>query len=144
MLAQSLIPLLVVAKLFTVSPGSSLQKAIDKTAPGDTLRLKAGRYIATPRAYREDICGNCVDPRTMLDATVGFHVKDKPLVIVGLDRDKTVLVTKAGYGLLFENSPGSQIRDLTVTGGKRDPDGRATDPDRSEEQQGDRRELADS
>jgi parallel beta-helix repeat protein len=38
-----------------------------------------------------------------------------------------VLETNAGYGLYFEDSAGSVVESLTVTGGKRDPDGMATD-----------------
>ncbi len=39
----------------------------------------------------------------------------------------TVLVTNAGYGLLLLNSRGSVIENLTITGGRRDRDGAATD-----------------
>jgi hypothetical protein len=38
-----------------------------------------------------------------------------------------VLVTGAGYGLLFEGAGNSSVLDLKVTGGKRDADGKATD-----------------
>jgi parallel beta-helix repeat protein len=75
----------------------------------------------------EKICGNCTEPLTETRATVGFKVEGKELVIIGEDRPKTILVTGAGYGVLFERAHGSQIRNLTVTGGVRDPDGRATD-----------------
>jgi hypothetical protein len=37
------------------------------------------------------------------------------------------LITNAGYGILFERSLGSSITGVTITGGKRDPDGNATD-----------------
>ncbi len=35
--------------------------------------------------------------------------------------------TGAGYGIFFLNSPSSSLGNLTVTGGRRDPDGNATD-----------------
>jgi parallel beta-helix repeat protein len=37
------------------------------------------------------------------------------------------LITNAGYGIMFLGSPGSTIKNLKVTGGRRDPDGMATD-----------------
>ena len=105
----------------------TLQDAIAIAEAGDTLLLRRGIYSATPKPYREPICGNCTEPRTEVEATVGFHIEGKPLAIIGEDRDSTLLVTNAGYGILFEWSPGSYVSNLTVTGGVRDPDGNATD-----------------
>jgi hypothetical protein len=107
--------------------GGDLQSAIDRAAPGDTLFLRRGTYAATAQAYRESICGNCVNPRTEVRATVGFYIYGKPLALIGEARDSTILVTGAGYGVFFDRSHGSTIANLTVTGGKRDPDGNATD-----------------
>jgi hypothetical protein len=104
-----------------------LQSTIDRAAPGDTIFLRRGTYAATAKAYRESICGNCLDPRTHVEATVGFHIDGKPLTLLGETRDSTILVTNAGYGVLFDRSSGSEIANLTVTGGRRDPDGNATD-----------------
>jgi hypothetical protein len=120
------IPAAVLAGDFVVVE-AGLQEAIDAAQPGDTLLLRKGVYQATAQAYRESVCGNCVEPLTWVDATVGFHVHGKPLTIVGEHRDSTVLVTNAGYGILFEHASGSRITNLTVTGGVRDPDGNATD-----------------
>jgi len=133
---------IVLAKMWVITPenivlsdsasgsrptDNAFQAVIDNAQAGDTLLLKPGRYEATPRPYREAICGNCVDPLTEVNATVGFHISGKPLVIIGEDQDSTVLVTNGGYGILFENSYGSYIGNLTVTHGIRDPDGNATD-----------------
>ena len=49
------------------------------------------------------------------------------LPILGSGQDSTSLITGAGYGVLFVNSPGSQISNLKITGGHRDRDGNATD-----------------
>jgi parallel beta-helix repeat protein len=111
----------------SVLVAGDLQAAIDSASPMDTLLIARGLYEAHPKTYTESICGNCVEPVTRVEATVGFHIKDKPLVLIGKDRDSTVLVTNAGYGILFEGSSGSRISNLTVTGGVRDPDGNATD-----------------
>lgn len=94
---------------------------------GDTILLENGMYEAKQEPFIETICGNCEDPNTPVEATVGFHIKGKSLIIAGEERDSTVLVTNAGYGILFEESYGSVLKNITVTGGKRDPDGNATD-----------------
>jgi parallel beta-helix repeat protein len=118
------------------SPGShargdsltgSLQATIDRAAPGDTIFLASGIYRADPEAYTESVCGNCVQPLTPVEATVGFKIIGKPLVIVGEDADRAILVTNAGYGVFFKDSHGSSISNLTLTGGIRDSDGNATD-----------------
>lgn len=142
MLKISALIAIVIAKTWALTPentvlldstldfqvvNENLQMAIDEADPGDTLLLKIGRYEAIPRPYRESICGNCGEPLTEVNATVGFHIKGKPLIIIGENRDSTVLATNAGYGILFENSYGSHVGNLTVTHGVRDPDGNATD-----------------
>ncbi|MBN1213173.1 MAG: right-handed parallel beta-helix repeat-containing protein [candidate division Zixibacteria bacterium] len=111
----------------TVERGSDLQGIIDFARDGDTLYLGAKAFEATPRAFTDPLCGNCQDTRTPVRASYGFIIKDKALVIIGRDRNQTRLVTNGGYGVYFENSQGSVIKNLTVTGGKRDPDGNATD-----------------
>ena len=54
-------------------------------------------------------------------------IEGKGLIIIGAGADKVELVTNAGYGVLFLNSRGSSISGVTITGGKRDVDGAATD-----------------
>jgi hypothetical protein len=108
-------------------PFRDLQAAIDAATDGDVLVLLPGVYEATPVEYVERLCGNCEEHRTEVRATRGFLVEDKGLHIVGSGPEVTTLVTNAGYGLLFERSRGSYVTGLTVTGGKRDLDGMATD-----------------
>jgi hypothetical protein len=111
----------------TVERGSDLQSVIDHASDGDTLRLGAKTFEAGPRRYTDPLCGNCLDPQTEVAASYGFIVRGKGLVIVGADREQTVLVTNAGYGVYIENADGTVIRNLTITGGVRDDDGNATD-----------------
>jgi hypothetical protein len=113
--------------LNTPVTNKNLQIIIQHATNGDTIFLKKGRYIAEAKSYRERICGNCEEPITEVEATVGFHIEDKSLAIIGENKESTLLVTNAGYGILFEESYGSLITNLTVTGGIRDPDGNATD-----------------
>jgi parallel beta-helix repeat protein len=108
-------------------PYANLQSAIDNAADGDTLHIRPGRYSAEPDTFTEALCGNCENHQTEVKASRGFYIHDKALSLVGLERDSVVLVTNAGYGVFFENSQGSLITGVTITGGQRDADGMATD-----------------
>lgn len=110
-----------------LDPFRNLQLAIDSATEWDRILILPGTYEAHPDSYPEALCGNCERHRTPVEATRGFLIKDKALEITGSGTDSTILVTNAGYGVLFENSRGSVISNLTITGGVRDPDGMATD-----------------
>jgi len=107
-------------------PFRGLQNAIDFAKDGDEILIMPGTYEAHPDSYPEDLCGNCETHKTYVKASRGFLIKDKALELVGSEMDSTVLITKAGYGVLFDHSRGSSIEDLKITGGVRDPDGNAT------------------
>ncbi|HOP06099.1 MAG TPA: right-handed parallel beta-helix repeat-containing protein [candidate division Zixibacteria bacterium] len=115
------------AATLTVERGSDLQSVINYAQDGDTLLLGTKVFEAKPSPLVDSTCGNCLDPRTEVIATYGFIVENKSLVLIGKDREGTVLVTNAGYGLFINNSPTTEIRNLTITGGLRDHDGNATD-----------------
>jgi len=106
---------------------NDLQTAIDKAADADTIRLSPGVFRAKQFAFPETLCGNCEKHITEVEATRGFLIQGKKLIIIGSGADSTTLITNAGYGLLFLNSSNSAIISLKITGGKRDPDGKATD-----------------
>jgi hypothetical protein len=108
-------------------PYHNLQSAIDRAADHDTLFITPGRYSAEPYAYPETLCGNCQEHKTKVKASRGFLIKNKGLVLIGAGPDSTILITNAGYGVLFENSYNSEIHNLQITGGVRDYDGAATD-----------------
>lgn len=116
------------SKVLSVERGSNLQSVIDYASSGDTIILGASKtFEARPTAFRDPLCGNCGDPKDGAKATYGFIIKGKTLTIVGTDRATSRLQTNAGYGVYFENSFGSTLRNLTITGGRRDVDGNATD-----------------
>ena len=106
---------------------ANLQRAINEAPDGDTLMVASGRYEAEPSPFVEELCGNCLQHRTTVVATKGFYVQGKSLTVVGEEAEHTILVTNAGYGFLFLESPNSVLSNLTVTGGKRDTSGNATD-----------------
>ncbi|MBD3331314.1 hypothetical protein GF356_00570 [candidate division GN15 bacterium] len=115
------------AAVWDVAAADNLQQTIDRAADGDTLRLAAADYIARPQELVEPLCGNCLDPQTEVTATTGFVISGKGLVLVGSGAESTRLLTRAGYGVYIEDSENTELRHLTVTDGRRDPDGRATD-----------------
>ena len=110
----------------TIGLSVNLQAQLDRAQDGDTLMLGEGMFKAVPQQIVDSLCGNCEEHATPVKATVGFVVRGKRLVIIGTGRS-TILSTRAGYGIYFERSSGSLLQNLTVTGGLRDPDGRATD-----------------
>lgn len=120
-------PILSNARTLTVERGSDLQAVIDYAADGDTIIIGDKTVTADPVGFTDSLCGNCTDPKTAVRAKYGFLIKDKSLHILGSDRKKSKLITGAGYGLYFVNSRNSSLENLTITGGKRDADGNATD-----------------
>jgi hypothetical protein len=108
-------------------PFRDLQLAIDSASDGDVILIRPGTYEATPSEFVEPLCGNCEEHLTDVEATHGFVVEGKGVHLVGSGPDETVLVTNAGYGVLFEDSRGSHVANLRITGGRRDADGMATD-----------------
>ena len=131
---SSIVTVLVVAvqsvsgKVLSVERGSNLQSVIDYASSGDTLILGANKvFEAKPSVFKDPLCGNCGNPQDGAKASTGFIVKGKALTIIGSDRATSKLVTNAGYGVYFENSFGSTIKNVTITGGRRDVDGNATD-----------------
>ncbi|MCH7878029.1 MAG: right-handed parallel beta-helix repeat-containing protein, partial [candidate division Zixibacteria bacterium] len=115
------------ARTIVVPPDAELQAVIDSAHSGDTLLLPAVTFVAKPRKFTESLCGNCEEHQTEVKASYGFRVRGKSLTIVGSGRKGTELVTRAGYGLFFVNSQNSYVSDLSITGGRRDSDGNATD-----------------
>jgi parallel beta-helix repeat protein len=128
---EPLLILMLFAKIWMCTPEEDADSlflfALDNAGNGDTIMLQKGTYEARQQPFTEAVCGNCENPSTVVEATVGFHIKGKALIIKGEARDSTVLVTNAGYGILFEESYGSVLSNITITGGIRDPDGNATD-----------------
>jgi hypothetical protein len=112
----------------SANPYRNLQTAINAAASGDTIVIRPGRYIAAPAAFTDPTCGNCdaATFRQNIPATRGFRIANKSLILLGDSRTGTILETRAGYGVLFESAGTSRIENLTITGGVRDADGRAT------------------
>lgn len=110
-------------------PYRDLQVALDAAPDGATIQMTPGTFSAVPAPYADPGCGNCDDFTFYngAEATRGFYVAGKSLHLKGGGAGLTILVTNAGYGLLFDEAGSSSVRDVSVTGGKRDADGNATD-----------------
>ncbi len=93
----------------------------------DTILIGPKVFETSPKMFIDSLCGNCPEHRTPVEASFGFLVYGKSLHLIGENRKETKLVTNAGYGILFIDSPQSSIANLTVTGGMRDRDPNATD-----------------
>lgn len=106
---------------------SSLQRALEKAGDRATLRLRPGHYVLAPEPYTDPSCGNCEDPEQTVEASVGLRLQGGPIRIVGSSAEETVIHTGAGYGILFDECNDCSLEGVTVTGGARDADERATD-----------------
>ncbi|MFQ5599972.1 MAG: right-handed parallel beta-helix repeat-containing protein [Candidatus Krumholzibacteriia bacterium] len=91
--------------------------------------LSPGEYRLVPSAYVDSTCGNCEDPRTLVEASVGARLSGAGILVTGTGSgpEEVVIHTGAGYGILFEDCEGCVLQNVSVTGGVRDADGNATD-----------------
>lgn len=110
-----------------ISQTAQLQQLFAERVDSVEIELLSGKYHLTPAAFIDSTCGNCEDPNTPVHATCGLRIRAKHVQIHGPADRSAVLFTRAGYGLLFENCTDALIENLSITGGQRDPDGRATD-----------------
>ena len=115
------------AATFTVERGSDLQRIINYAGDRDTIMIGAKTFTAVPTPFTDPLCGNCGEAQSKVPATYGFVIRGKSLTLLGRDRTESKLETNAGYGLYIEDCPDVHIARLTVTGGRRDADGNATD-----------------
>jgi hypothetical protein len=123
----SLLSVTVISRTYRVERGTDIQATVDYASDGDTIIIGPRTFYAKNHPFVDSLCGNCKKHKTAVSADYGFIIKGKALHLIGVDREKTVLMTGAGYGIYFVNSRGSSIANLTVSGGRRNPDGNATD-----------------
>ena len=127
LLLMMLMSRLSVANTYTLERGSDLQAVIDYASDRDTIVLGIKDFIAQPIPFVDSLCGNCENAQTPVETSYGFIIRGKGLIVRGLDREGSVLITGAGYGVLLVDADGTEISDLTITGGRRSDDGNATD-----------------
>ena len=110
-------------------PFARLEDAIGAAGDGATIHIGEGRFVAPAMPFTDPTRGNCDADNFREDnaSTVGYRVRCKALTLLGASRERTVLVTGAGYGLLFEEAGSSRVEQLRVTGGVRGPAQGATE-----------------
>jgi parallel beta-helix repeat protein len=91
------------------------------------VELAAGRHVLAPTLFAEETCANCEVAQTEVQASRGLLVSGRGLALVGAGAGKTVLETRAGYGVLFEDCQDCSLEGVTVEGGVRDADPHASD-----------------
>ena len=106
--------------------GASGSTGSTPDGPVEVLLL-AGHHWLTPRPYLDPTCGNCEDPATPVEATVGALVTGRRVRLVGPGSGEAIVHTRAGYGILFEDCVDCEISGLVLTDGIRDTSGAATD-----------------
>lgn len=106
-------------------PGA-LQRALAETRGPVRLVLEPGRHHLAPSDFTDLSCGNCPDPWETVPGTLGVVVGGHEVRIQGTSPDSVVIHSHAGYGIFFEGCHGCALEGVTVTGGVRDPDDRAT------------------
>ena len=107
--------------------GTVLRQVTDAIDEGAQIRLLPGRYVLAPVAFTDTTCGNCEDASEDVPATYGLRISGTRVRLIADDADSVVIETNAGYGILFEDCFECELIGVTITGGARDPDGRATD-----------------
>lgn len=107
--------------------GDLLRRVTDAIDEGAEIRLLPGRYVLSAVEFVDSTCGNCENPAAMVPATYGLRLSGTRVRLVGAHADSVVIETNAGYGILFDDCRDCELRGITVTGGARDPDSRATD-----------------
>jgi parallel beta-helix repeat protein len=110
-----------------VSFAYQLQKLLMERADSLEISLQPGIYYLFPENIVDSTCGNCEKPEELVPATAGLRVSGSYVKLSGPPDLSAVIHTNAGYGIFFKQCGEGIIESLTVTGGKRDSDARATD-----------------
>ncbi len=108
-------------------PFRGLQRALEAVRDGGEVRLSPGRYRTSAVPYADSSCANCERPDTIIPASRGWLLRGRDVRLVGAGAGSTVLETGAGYGVLLDGCVDCAVESLTVTGGRRDTSGMASD-----------------
>lgn len=102
---------------------TSLQQPVDSLE----IYLSTGDYHLAPEEIIDSTCGNCQEPEQFVPATAGLQITGNYLRIFGPQDRSAVIHTNAGYGIFFNRCKTGVVENLSITGGRRDMDGNATD-----------------
>lgn len=110
-----------------VSTAAELQKIFENPVDSVSVSLEPGEYHLSPIAVIDSTCGNCENPDVKTNTTAGLILTGKRITLSGPVDRSAVIYTNAGYGLYIHNTGIAKLENLVITGGKRTPDGNATD-----------------
>ena len=110
-----------------ISTSEELQALFAEPVDSVAVQLLAGMYHLSPSFLIEPTCGNCENPKQNVFISVGLQISGKAVKISGPDDGTAVIFTHAGYGLYFKDCHDCLINNLSITGGIRDADPKATD-----------------
>ena len=108
-------------KTWTVSPGQSIQEAIDKAASGDTVQVLPGEYVQSVTITKDGITLKGLEyegERTTLKAKL--NEEDEPLeggVVIGGNNVVVEGLVLNGFGksgVAADNAAGTVLRDLII------------------------------
>lgn len=110
-----------------VRDATELQRLFITPVESLSVTLVPGEYHLVPTAIIDSTCGNCENPETLVDATVGLRIRGRYVRIIGPEDQSAIIHTNAGYGLFFDRCENGLIENVTITGSARDTNGNATD-----------------
>ncbi|RMH73863.1 MAG: right-handed parallel beta-helix repeat-containing protein [Gemmatimonadetes bacterium] len=110
----------------TITSSAELQALFAEPVDSLQIYLLRGTYELQPQTIIDSSCGNCEDPATPVEATVGLQISGKHVVLAGVADRSAILQTNAGYGIFFNDCQDCRLENLQITGGIRDPDPNAT------------------
>ena len=110
-----------------VSSTKELMSAIKKPADRKNIILSPGTYELEPAGIIDSTCGNCIDSSEMVPATAGIVISGNNVQLSGPSDHSVKIITRAGYGLYFLNCKNASVKNIDISGGKRDSDSRASD-----------------
>ncbi len=109
-----------------VESPEQLREAVKAPPASGIIRLAPGKYELSAQIILDSTCANCTDPKESVPATAGLILSGKKLYLIGPEDRSALIVTNAGYGIFFRNCQDGLLRNLTITGGARDSDPRAS------------------
>jgi len=114
-------------EIVEISRVEDLEAILSRPLHDVEIRLMPGEYHLDPKTGVDSTCGNCEAPDVAVPMTYGIEIRGDSVSIIGPEDRSAVIYTHAGYGLYLNGCRDCTLERLSVTGGVRDPDGRATD-----------------
>ena len=109
-----------------VTSTEALLAAIADPPESGIIHLESGTYELSPVSILDSSCANCQDPSEPVPATAALILTGSRLHLIGPEDHSARILTHAGYGIFFRNCRDGMLQNLTITGGSRDTDPRAS------------------